>query len=133
MTRTSFEYRLSLSSKTTAARLLSAPASSLRRYDNVIICAYVQSNVLPICQFFISELGTNDVRKNLPKISPTEILLIRRHRLSTNMLKWLLRWCKSGKDKWRCYKFYFSEVRVVNMFLSSKFDKNYHYFQSLTW
>jgi len=71
---------LSLSSGTAAAKLIITLASGLCGFDHVITCAYVRSNVLPVCRFFTSELqlGTEGVKRNLglPKITPTEILLI---------------------------------------------------------
>ncbi|XP_014468038.1 PREDICTED: malate dehydrogenase-like [Dinoponera quadriceps] len=80
MTKTSSGYRRSLSSGTAAAKLITALAGGLCGHDNVITCAYVRSNVLPVCRYFTSELqlGTNGVKRNfgLPKISPGEIALI---------------------------------------------------------
>lgn len=70
----------SLSFGTAAAKLITTLASGLCGFDNVITCAYVRSNVLPICRFFTSELqiGPEGVKRNfgLPKITPTEVLLI---------------------------------------------------------
>ncbi|XP_032679786.1 malate dehydrogenase, mitochondrial-like [Odontomachus brunneus] len=80
ITKTFFRYRSSLSSGTAAMSLLTALAGGLCGYDNIITCAYMRSDVLPVCRFFTSELqlGVNGVKRNLglPKISPAEILLI---------------------------------------------------------
>jgi len=70
----------SLSSGTAAAKLIITLATGLCGFEHVITCAYVRSNILPVCRFFTSQLqlGPNGIKKNLglPKISPMEILLI---------------------------------------------------------
>lgn len=70
----------SLSSGTAAAKLLIKLAAGLSGHDHVLTCAYVRSDVLPICRFFTSELelGPGGVKRNLglPKISAGEVLQI---------------------------------------------------------
>ncbi|XP_071572037.1 malate dehydrogenase, mitochondrial [Temnothorax nylanderi] len=70
----------SLSSGTAAAKLLIDLAAGLTGHDHVVTCAYVRSDVLPLCRFFTSELelGPGGVKRNLglPKISVGEVLLI---------------------------------------------------------
>ncbi|KAG7201601.1 hypothetical protein KM043_004342 [Ampulex compressa] len=65
-----------------AAKLILTLAKGLGGLDDVVSCAFVRSNVLPFCQYFATELqfGPGGVRKNLglPKISPSEILLLER-------------------------------------------------------
>ncbi|KAG5327148.1 MDHM protein, partial [Pseudoatta argentina] len=78
--RTAFDEGPSLSSGTAAAKLIINLAAGLSGRKNVITCAYVRSDVLPICRFFTSEveLGPEGVKRNfgLPKISAAEVLLI---------------------------------------------------------
>ncbi|KAG5306727.1 PREDICTED: malate dehydrogenase, mitochondrial-like [Acromyrmex echinatior] len=78
--RTAFDEGPSLSSGTAAAKLIINLAAGLSGRNNVITCAYVRSDVLPICRFFTSEveLGPEGVKRNfgLPKISAAEVLLI---------------------------------------------------------
>ncbi|KAL6266697.1 hypothetical protein P5V15_003534 [Pogonomyrmex californicus] len=70
----------SLSPGTAAAKLIITLAAGLSGLDHVITCAYVRSDVLPVCRFFTSELqlGPEGVKRNLglPKISAAEVLLI---------------------------------------------------------
>jgi len=78
--RTAFDEGPSLSSGTAAAKLIINLAAGLSGHDHVITCAYVRSDVLPVCRFFTSELelGPEGVKRNLglPKISAAEVLLI---------------------------------------------------------
>lgn len=70
----------SLSFGTAAAKLLINLAAGLSGHDHVITCAYVRSDVLPICRFFTSELelGPGGIKRNLglPKLSAKEVLQI---------------------------------------------------------
>lgn len=70
----------SLSPGTAAAKLLINLAAGLSGHEHVITCAYVRSDVLPVCRFFTSELelGPGGIKRNLglPKISAGEVLLI---------------------------------------------------------
>ncbi|XP_011877024.1 PREDICTED: probable malate dehydrogenase, mitochondrial [Vollenhovia emeryi] len=70
----------SLSSGTAAAGLLLNLAAGLSGHERVVTCAYVRSDVLPVCRFFTSELelGPEGVKRNLglPKISAGEVHLI---------------------------------------------------------
>jgi len=70
----------SLSSGAAAAKLIITLATGLCGFEHVITCAYVRSNILPVCRFFTSQLqlGPEGVKRNLglPKISPMEVLLI---------------------------------------------------------
>ncbi|XP_012234711.1 malate dehydrogenase, mitochondrial-like [Linepithema humile] len=70
----------SLSFGTAAAKLITTLGNGLCGFDHVTTCAYVRSNVLPVCRFFTSELqlGPEGIERNLglPKITPMEILLI---------------------------------------------------------
>lgn len=78
--RTTFDEGPSLSSGTAAAKLIVNLAAGLSGHERVVTCAYVRSDVLPVCRFFTNELelGPEGVRRNLglPKISAAEVLLI---------------------------------------------------------
>ncbi|XP_015610347.2 probable malate dehydrogenase, mitochondrial [Cephus cinctus] len=69
-----------ISSGAAAAKLIVSLAGGLSGYKNIISCAFVRSNVLPVCRFYASELefGPNGVQKNygLPKVSQRELSLI---------------------------------------------------------
>lgn len=75
-----FDENPSLSSGTSAAKLIINLAAGLSGHDHITTCAYVRSDVLPICRFFTSELelGSEGIKRNLglPKISAAEVLLI---------------------------------------------------------
>ncbi|XP_012061828.1 PREDICTED: uncharacterized protein LOC105625096 [Atta cephalotes] len=81
-TRIAFDEDPSLPSGTAATKLIINLAAGLSGFNHIIICAYVRSDVLPICRFFTSELelGSEGVKRNfgLPKISAAEVLLIER-------------------------------------------------------
>ncbi|XP_018354517.1 PREDICTED: malate dehydrogenase, mitochondrial-like isoform X2 [Trachymyrmex septentrionalis] len=78
--KTAFDEGPSLSSGTAAAKLIINLAAGLSGCNHVIICAYVRSDVLPVCRFFTSELelGPEGIKRNfgLPKISAAELLMI---------------------------------------------------------
>ncbi|XP_076629902.1 malate dehydrogenase [Colletes latitarsis] len=69
-----------LSAGAAAAKLVLTLAGGLSGFTNIVNYAYVRSNVIPGCRFFTNELhfGPGGVQKNygLPKMSPTEIVLI---------------------------------------------------------
>ncbi|KAF7410391.1 hypothetical protein HZH68_004772 [Vespula germanica] len=63
-----------------AVKLILTLASGLSGIDNIYACAFVRSNVLPVCRFFTSQLqfGLRGIKENfgLPKVSPLEINMI---------------------------------------------------------
>lgn len=63
-----------------AVKLILTLAGGLSGIDNTYGCAFVRSNVLPVCRFFTSQLqfGLGGVKENfgLPKVSPLEVNMI---------------------------------------------------------
>lgn len=73
---------LALLDGSAAAKLILTLAGGLNDFDNVYACAFVRSNVLPVCRFFTSQLqfGMGGIKKNfgLPKVSSLEVSMIER-------------------------------------------------------
>ncbi|XP_015181859.1 PREDICTED: malate dehydrogenase-like isoform X2 [Polistes dominula] len=74
--------KLALLNGSAAAKLILTLVGGLNNLDNVYACAFVRSNVLPVCRFFTSQLqfGIGGIKKNfgLPKVSSLEVNMIER-------------------------------------------------------